>query len=275
MVHLTKSGLKFSRRVRGDVVFDQYEPGLPSHQNAIDLLPGWTGSFPEELQLTAGSMALFADPRIAWMLERMGSLSGQRILEIGPLEGMHTYMLDQQRPERIDAVEANRLCYLRCLVTREILRISSAHFHLGDALHWLKKSPERYDLIVASGVLYHMSDPIDLLELLAARSDAVFLWTHYFPDDPQEGERWRKPFSGKVVARDYNNMRVRLHERSYKRTSATASFCGGPRDRHYWMNRTDLLMLLTSFGFKSIEVMGEERDHRYGPCFSLLARRTS
>lgn len=274
MVHLTKSGLKFSRRTDKDVAFDQYEAGVPSYQNAIDLLPGWTGSFPDALKLKAGTLALHNDHRIAWMIKQMGSLEGKKVLEIGPLEGMHTYIIDQQKPDRVDAVEANRLCYLRCLITREILGMNQAHFHLGDAMAWLKEKQERYDLIVASGVLYHMAEPVELLRLMAERSDAVFIWTHYFPDVSEKTEPWRQAFSGKTETRELNGIPVRVYERGYFNASANASFCGGPKDRHYWVHREDILALLTSFGYGSIEIMGEERNHSGGPCFSLLAKRS-
>ena len=233
MVSISKSGLKFSRQSSrggsdGNVVFDQYEPGMPSHQKAIDLLPGWTGSFPPDMKLQAGSLALHNDHRIAWLIKQMGSLADKTIMEIGPLEGMHTYMLAREKPKRIDAVEANRLCYLRCLITKQILGIPHARFLLGDAVEWLRDSKIRYDLIVASGVLYHMAEPAELLRLMAENSDAIFLWTHYYTEDSDKSEPWRTAFSGKVEKRELNGVTVHCYERSYQKAATKASFCGGP-----------------------------------------------
>lgn len=249
---------------------------MPGHQQAIDLLPGWNCSFPGELDLRAGPLGLFTDERILWAIETFGTLKDKTILEVGPLEGMHTYMLNRERPRRIDAVEANRLSYLRCLITSQILGLDRAHFFLGDAQQWLETRHETYDLIIASGVLYHMRDPVGFLKAAAQRSDALFLWTHFFLDEamkPDDPRRW--PFSGKVVVRTVGNVEVRCHERSYKNTAGNSSFCGGMSDRHYWLDRDDILSALAVLGYQQIDIMGEDLAHPGGPCFSLLARRTT
>lgn len=254
--------------------FDQYDTRLPGHQNAIDLVPGWSGSFPEALGLNAGHLALHADPRIAWAIEQLGSLAGKNILEIGPLEGMHTFMLHQQLPQKIDAIEANRFCYLRCLITDQILKLDRANFFLGDAMEWLEHHEEHYNLIVASGVLYHMSDPVKLLELAASRTDTLFLWTHYFTHEAMpKGDVRLRPFTGKQVFRHACGLQLRLYERNYQSAPHNASFCGGPKDRHYWMHRQDILDFLGVLGFNSIEIDGDDRNHPGGPCFTVLARR--
>lgn len=263
-----------ARRAKGQPL-DQYETGLPTDQMAIDLLPGWNCSFPEEFGLTAGSLGLFHDARILWALERFGSIEGKTVLEIGPLEGMHTHMLNQRRPARIDAIEANRLCYLRCLVAGQILDLDRAKFYLGNVLEWLERRDLRYDLIVASGVLYHMADPANLLRLASMRTDALFLWTHFYleeampPDDPR-----RKPFSGRETTVEVSGVKVRCFERSYKNTTRNASFCGGMNDRHYWLHRDDILALLPALGYTHIDIGSEDLGHPGGPCFSLMARRT-
>lgn len=117
----------------GTEIFDQYESGMPSHQQAVNLLAGWNSAFPPPLKLNAGPLGLFADQRILWAIKRFGKLADKTILEIGPLEGMHTFMLNRERPRKIDSIEANRLNYLRCLVTSQALRLDRAHFFLGDA----------------------------------------------------------------------------------------------------------------------------------------------
>ena len=50
-----------------------------------------------------------------------GRLAGFGILELGPLEGAHTYRLEQLGAERILAIEANVEAYLKCLIVKEIL----------------------------------------------------------------------------------------------------------------------------------------------------------
>ncbi|MBN8950877.1 MULTISPECIES: SAM-dependent methyltransferase [unclassified Rhizobium] len=272
--------LGFSKRSQKKVskspleTFDQYEQGRPTHQNAIDALQGWNCAFPPEFGLNAGKLPLYADDRIDWAMRTFGSIEGKTVLEVGPLEGMHTHMLNGQRPARIDAIEANRLCFLRCLVSKQILNIDTATFMLGDIQAWLTEREDVYDFTLASGVLYHMAEPGEFLRLLSKRSNAVFIWTHFVLEDamPEGDVRWL-PFSGKVETRLIDDIPVRYYERSYHHANANASFCGGMKDRHFWMHRDDILLLLRAFGFDDITIRDENLSHPGGPSFSLLARK--
>lgn len=254
--------------------FSQYEMRVPSLQNAVDLLPGWNSAFPTEAGIAAGNVPLYADSRVFRALDAFGSIADKRILEVGPLEGMHTVILNQGRPASIDAVEANKLCFLRCLVTKEILKLDRAHFYLGDIEQWLSSSQITYDFALASGVLYHMPDPGEFLRLLSLRADAIFIWTHYYDDKVMPSSDVRHhPFSGHVEVRDVAGMQVHYHERGYQLANTNASFCGGMKDRHYWLRREEILSLLAHLGYADIAVQQEEPDHTGGPCFSVFARR--
>lgn len=255
-------------------VFSQYEMSMPTHQNAINALPGWNSSFPGDNTLAAGNHPLHADGRIIEAMRAYGSLENKTILEIGPLEGMHTYMLNQERPARIDAIEANRLCFLRCLVTKEILQLDRARFYLGNIQPWLEKGDTVYDFALASGVLYHMPDPANFLLQLSRRAQAIFIWTHFFHDEAMpRGDPRRNPFSGRVETRTVEGLPIRYYERSYQHANTNASFCGGMKDRHYWMHRDDILSLLQQLGYRTVEVQAEELAHGGGPCFSVFARK--
>ena len=258
-----------------DEVFDQYSKDTPSHQTAIDALPGWTSAFPSATKVNAGDHPLFADTRITWALSQAGSIADKKVLEIGPLEGMHTYMLNKHRPALIDAVEANKQCFLRCLVTKEILGIDRGHFHLGDAQKWLKENDLYYDLAIASGVLYHMADPGEFLCDLGRRCDNLFIWTHYFDDSVMpEGDKRRLAFTGQLQTRTLAGIPLRYYERRYFKANNNSNFCGGMKDRHFWMHRDDIISLLKALGFEDVTVTQETPDHSGGPCYSLFAKRS-
>ena len=197
------------------------------------------------------------------------------MLELGPLEGFHTYMLHQAGAASLDAIEANALAFIRCLITKETLRLDRARFYLGDFMKWLEAREARYDLVVASGVLYHSHDPVRLLELIGERADALFLWTHYFDDTAMpRGDLRRVPFSEQVEVRECRGVEVRLHERSYYKAWRDPAFCGGLQDRHFWVDREDILKLLSALGFDRVTITDEEPDHKNGPAFSVLAERS-
>ncbi len=185
-------------------------------------------------------------------------------------------MLNSYKPALIDAIEANKQCFLRCLVTKEVLGIERAHFYLGDALRWLEEKDVFYDLAIASGVLYHMADPGQFLCALAKRCDSLFIWTHYFDDAAMPAEDLRRlAFSGNSKMQQFGNISVRYYERRYFNANANNDFCGGMKDRHYWMHRDDIIGLLAEFGFSDIVISQDDPNHSGGPCFSLFAKRSS
>lgn len=259
-----------------DVVLDEYVTGMPCAQNAIDALPGWNHALPGDVGVTAGHGAFYNDPRILWALEQFGSIEGRKILELGPLEAAHTYILERHGAGLIHAIEANKLSFLRCLVVKELLDLRTAKFFLGDFLEWLETPPERYDLIVASGVLYHMASPVHLLELLARNCDAFYLWTHYSSEqampasDPRRGV-----FVGPAEVQESHGVRVRLYRRSYHGAWRNKSFCGGMHDLHRWIEKEDILALIAALGFDDIRVAHDDPAHQNGPSFSIFARRAA
>jgi hypothetical protein len=257
-----------------DTVLNEYVHGMPNAQNVVDALPGWNHALPPCVAVTAGHAAFYDDSRIHWALEQFGSIRGKKILELGPLEASHTYMLDMRTPEFIHAIEANKLSFLRCLVVKELLDFKHTRFFLGDFVPWLQNTPMRYDLIVASGVLYHMQDPVRLLELIAQRSDAFYLWTHYAsedampPDDPRRGA-----FLGAIEFQERHGISVRLYPRSYHGAWRSKSFCGGMHDLHRWVQKDDIVTLIRALGFEDVRIAHDDPVHRNGPSFSVFARR--
>jgi Methyltransferase domain len=259
------------------VILDEYVDAFPSPQNAIDLIAGWNHALPPTAGVVTGStIPMFADSRIDWCVEQFGGITSCRVLELGPLEGAHTYMLHQQRPALIHSIEANKLSFMRCLIVKQLLSLDRATFMLGDFRKWLDQSSERYDLIVGSGVLYHMPEPIRLLELMSQRTDALYIWTHYFseqampPGDPRRGA-----FSGDVKVIKYAGLPFRLHKRSYHQAWRNKSFCGGMQDEHYWMEREQILHIINLLGFDDVRIGHDTPDHPNGPSLSIFARRTN
>lgn len=254
-------------------LFDRYVVSMPSHQNAVDVVHGWNCSFPPEFGVVAGQLATYLDPRIAWMLSQHGELAGKTVLELGPLEGGHTVMLEQAGAS-VDAVEANQLAFLRCLITKEIYGLSRSRFWLGDFVKWLDGNEKSYDLIVASGVLYHSNHPLQLIELIAKRTDAAFFWTHFVDDEampPSDPRRY--VFAREPEIQDFHGIPVRTYPRTYLGAAKHAEFCGGPMDEHRWLHRDDMLAALRAVGFNHITLEGEEPGHRFGPAMSIYARK--
>jgi len=261
---------------RENLILDEYVAGMPCPQNAIDALAGWNMALPPQAGVVAGRAAMYYDPRILWAIEQFGSIEGRKILELGPLEASHTWLLEQHGPSEIHAIEANKLSYLRCLVVKELLDLKRAKFYLGDFAEWLRNTEQRYDFIIASGVLYHMEDPIELLELIASRANAFYLWTHYMSEEAMpEGDPRRGAFIGTAEIQRRHGVPVRLYKRSYYGAWRDKAFCGGMTDLHRWVEKGDIIRVIDALGFDDLRVAHDEPNHQNGPSFSIFARRTN
>ncbi len=258
-------------------IISQYVTSAPSEQNALDIFAGeWVSKFPEPLaSLRAGLMPAFEAPIVETWIARLGGLSGWNVLELGPLEAGHTYLLEKRGAASIDAIEANTRMYLRCLIVKEVLGLTRTRFLCGDFVEYLRDCPKQYDLVVASGVLYHMRDPLGLLAQIAQVTDRLCLWTHYYdPAIIESSPELKRKFSKQVMYEDHG-VHVTLHRQEYGQalTRGWRTYYGGNADHSHWMQRDELLACLRHLGFTDIQITLEQPDHPNGPAFALLALR--
>jgi hypothetical protein len=156
----------------------------PTPQAAVSIFRGeWASRLPAPLDtIDAGSAALFEDSRIHWALEQLGGVRGKTILDLGPLEGGHPYMFEQAGASEVVGIESNPRAFMKCLITKELLGLRYVSYHCGDFMEYLRQDHRRFDVINASGVLYHQQNPAELLALICRTADAVILWTHYYDE---------------------------------------------------------------------------------------------
>lgn len=254
---------------------DEYVRAAPDPQAALDLFPGeWSSRLPPPWDtLRAGSAPLFEDPRIRWADEKLGGFRDRTVIELGPLEGGHTYMIEQAGAAGITAIEANSRAFLRCLVVKELLGLRRARFLCGDFLLHLEKENPKADLLVACGVLYHMREPVRLIEMAARAADRLFLWTQYFDaalvaESPGLAGRF-----GPVGEAEHRGFRYRTHPQDYGFALDRRGFRGGSAPSSVWMERGDILGALRHFGFTRVEIGFDEPRHPHGPAFAVAARK--
>jgi SAM-dependent methyltransferase len=263
-------------RLRRRPVTEEYEAGAPSAQRSLDLFAGeWASRLPSSAPgLTAGHIPLFEDARVRWAIERLGGVQDASVLELGPLEGGHTWMLEQQGAASITAIEANRRAFLKCLVLKEVVGTSRARFLLGDFLSFLREAPDaRFDVGVASGVLYHMPEPVELLARLARACDRLFLWTHYYDRDlvrrqPAVAARFRS-----AETRIVEGFSHTVYPHWYQAARFTPGFCGSGETHPRWMTREDIAGALRHCGHQRVEIGLEEPEHPHGPALGLVSFR--
>jgi len=243
-----------------------HEP--PSPHATVGIIKDWITRFPADTGIqTNGFGNSFEDERIAWGAERLGGIAATDVLELGPFEGAQTYLLERAGAH-VTAIEANKRNYLKCLITKEVMGMRNARFLLGNFLPWLETSNHRFDVIWASGVLYHMTEPLRLLRAIAAHTDKVFIWTHYFP----EGGNPRRPPFFRRRSVHFADREISHFDRLYLRPRWRSLACGGTAAGSCWLRRDDILFALQALGFSKIEV-GLEDHKPYRDSFSLAAQR--
>ncbi len=254
-------------------ILSQYVADAPAEQNVLNIFAGeWSSRMPNpELKVEPGKAALFQDNRVTWAIETLGGVKGEKVLELGPLEGGHSYMLQQMGAREIIAVEANTRAFLKCLCIKEIFKLDKTHFLLGDFMPYLAQTNQRFQVVFASGVLYHMLEPLELLKHIARVSEKVFLWTHYYDRDIIEANENLKHKFAPPATMDFEGEHYELAEQSYKDALEWSGFCGGPKANSRWLTRESLLRALENFGFRKIEIAFEQPEHPNGPSLALCA----
>lgn len=258
-------------------ILDSYVLKPPSAQNVLDIFAGeWSSSMPSGSGLVTapGQAELFNTLYIELAGKLFGGFRGRSVLELGPLEGAHSWMLQHAGADRVLAIEANTRAFLKCLCVKEIFGLDRVHYVLGDFMQHLEGSTEQFDITLASGVLYHMTEPMRLLDHLSKASDRIILWTHYYDEtvitaNPNLSHKFSPLQRG-----DYNGFAYDWVVQSYKESLEWAGFCGGGHETSVWLGRQSILNFLKARGFLHQSVAFDRLDHPNGPCFAVIASRT-
>jgi hypothetical protein len=250
----------------------------PSPQNVVDIFSGaWISRLPEVdgAAVNSGNIELFNDRRIQWANDQAGGFKGMKILELGPLEAGHSYIMSKLGAEHVLAVEANTRLYLKCLIVKQLYKLDRCDFVHGDFVRYMQETPQAFDFCLASGVLYHMTNPAELLSLVAKVSNRAMLWTQYFD---QAIIRSRMSYLKRLRFRHgyettYQGFTYTRHERRYGVRLRSLQFIGGTAAFSCWMTLEDIIAGLKYFGFKTVEIGFHDKEHVNGPAVCLACAK--
>jgi hypothetical protein len=93
--------------------------------------------------------------------------------------------------------------------------------------------------------------------------------------DPRRGafRSVTPPHAEEIEHAELEGLPMTLHLRSYHGAWTKSKYCGGPVDRHFWMEKRQLVAALGALGFNHIAFAHEQPDHPNGPAMSIFARR--
>ncbi len=246
-----------------------FETRAPSAQTAVDVFRDrWACDLGPLLGVDGtGPHPLFTQdsrPKLAVQALGREDYRGLHVLEIGPLEGAHTYALEQMGAESVTCVEANSEAWLKCLVVKELLNLRRSSFVHGNIVGFLQNNQRRFDLVYCAGVLYHMTDPAELIGAIAKTADACFVWTHVYRADCHP-----VPFTAKRVHR----LGIGLDYWSHRYGPKDKGYWGGIAPTATWLTAEDLQRAFGAAGLSDITVIEDQPGHPNGPAILFMARR--
>ena len=245
--------------------YNNYQENAPSIQNVINIFDGqWASKLPLE-GVTSGGIGLFSDNRIkSW--NNLCPVKNKRILELGPLECAHTYMLEKLGAASVTSIESSSQHFLKCLIVKELFDLKVELLH-GDFREYLKNCEHEYDIVLASGVLYHMVDPIQLIHDIAKAANNVFVWTHYYSEERTD---INTQFDLEPI---YLTEKYRGYKQYYGDTSNCAKFYGGTRPYSVWLKKNDIFSMCREAGFENIALIEDNLSHPNGNCVTFFANK--
>jgi hypothetical protein len=255
---------------------DKFVTSRPSAQTALESVPDtWVSRFPPPFQdLHAGEAALFEDPRMQWALEQLGGVDGMRVVELGPLEGGHSYMVQQAGARHLIGVEANKDAFLKCLVTKEVLQLDRCSFLCGDVLEYLSAyEGDAFDVCVANGILYHMVEPVRLIDLISRSARRLVMWTHVVDERARDNKQLAARLSYEPQQVNYEGFPHEVYRYKYALGRSLPGYVAGTRPYTNWLKRDDLMRALEHFGWSQIAVGFDEPHHQNGASLMIVAVR--
>jgi len=199
-----------------------------------------------------GATSSVGDPRLGMFHEFAPET--QTILELGSLEGAHTFLLAQHPTiQRVVSVEGRAANIRKATFLQELLGVQNVEFTQANLEDADLAALGRFDAVFCCGLLYHLPRPWTLLERLPAIAPKLFLWTRYSDDHAAdltvEGFRGRK--QGEAGLDDP---------------------LSGLSSDSFWLTLGSLIEALTKAGYGRIEIFQNDLTHPHGRAVTLGAR---
>jgi hypothetical protein len=211
----------------------------------------WIFQFQIDGQNYGGGVSVAGDARVDQFFRF--APQAETILELGSLEGAHTFIM-AQRPgvRRVLALEGRELNLRKARFVQEQLLIPNVTFAQAN----LEKSDlaafGKFDAVFCSGLIYHLPEPWKLISQLPAIAPNLFIWTHYAAEADTE-----------VVSGD---LRGKIHSEG-----GPAEPLSGMSATATWLTLGSLITSLTRSGYESIRVIDNDLTHVHGPAVTIGA----
>lgn len=210
----------------------------------------WVSSFNFDGATFGGELSYMTDRRVPQFFDAFPEV--QTILELGCLEGGLTIRLAERPGVRVTAVDSRAENLDRARLVCRIAGVERVTLEQAD----LESKPLAdfgpHDAVFCSGLLYHLSQPWELLDQFRHVSPRLFLWTHYA--------------YGKEVRDKHGGYPGFFYcEKGVKDPRS------GMTPRSFFMRLPDIVERLRRNGYDRIHVIDDRPDHHPHACVTLTA----
>ncbi len=213
----------------------------------------WITKFVIDGESYGGDFDAMNDVRVEQFFECFPN--SKRILELGSLEGGHSFALARNPlVEEVIAVELRDQNVSRAKFVQQVLGDRKVKFVHADVLEYDFAEQGEFDAIFCSGLLYHLREPWKLIEKIGKATANTFLWTHYACEN--EAKKFSGGFRG----------------RWYKEHGWLDPLSGGAK-HSFWLSMGSLVNLLNANGFNRINLLENNLTHRSGCSITLAAAK--
>lgn len=129
------------------------------------------------------------DVRTTIVCQELGEAIGRSsVVDLGCLEGGFSIALALRGAGHVVGIEARQRSVDPCNLVRDLLGLTNVEFRCADLHDELVRWPAGFDAVLATGILYHLSDPARSLAVMAAACRRFALIdTHVaVPDGPTD-----------------------------------------------------------------------------------------
>ena len=198
-----------------------------------------------------GAISAAGDPRVDQFFQL--APAAETILELGSLEGAHTFMLAERRGvRRVLALEGRELNLRKAKFVQTLLHAQNVEFAQANLEESDLSAFGKFDAIFCSGLIYHLPEPWKLIEKLPSIAPKLFIWTHYAPDAKAE-----------VIS---NDLRGKIFVEG-----GSEEPLSGMSPTSMWLTLGSLITSLTRSGYESVHVIHNDLTHANGPAVTLGA----
>ncbi len=214
----------------------------------------WVTKFVVNGRPYGGSYDAAADDRLKVFFREFPSF--ERVLELGCLEGGHTFPI-AKRAKEVVAIDSRAVNLEKAKwLAEDVFKVSNIEFVERNLETTDLDDLGPFDVCFNVGVLYHLPEPWILLDRISTCCKAMFMWTHYAP------------------AHDAGVNREGYNGTMYREFGVEEPL-SGMSERSFWPTLDELRRMLREHGFTNEVILQDEDDHPHGPAVLLRCESTA